>query len=177
MDDQRVAGPNMQLSRQTMDVIAKDMAKALAQVGEHHGMRFRLGEISFTNQNFTAKIEGVVLGGQDADAQRYDQEKLLMNLPPLNAVFRMGPAEYTPLGLKSRGKNRVILKRQSDNAIVLAPITMVARTVGPIMDFPEYKKQVEDLFCVSDDRIEAHLRHFYESGFTPGHAVMHLRGL
>lgn len=120
-------------SKPNLNVIRADIDRALAAVGAKHGIGLKIGNIRFTNDTFSTKLEAVVLTADTATedvtfakyAADYKRYAPLYGYPIalLNSgqVTHAGKS-YTILGYNSRGKRYPIIARNvADGKIYKLP--------------------------------------------------------
>ncbi len=92
--------------------VRADLNDALKSVGEKHGLTFDIGTISYLDDHFTAKIQGVKIGGKSVEARYYEEAADLLRLPPLGTEFTLKGGRYATKGLNKTGT--VIITRVKD---------------------------------------------------------------
>jgi hypothetical protein len=93
--------------------VRADLNDALKSVGEKHGLTFDIGSISYLDDRFTAKMQGVKIGGKSVEAHRYEDAAAALNLPPLGTEFTLKGEKYVTKGLNKTGTS-VIITRTKD---------------------------------------------------------------
>jgi hypothetical protein len=93
--------------------VRADLNDALKSVGEKHGLTFDIGTISYLDDHFTAKIQGVKIGGKSVEARYYEEAADLLKLPPLGTEFTLKGEKYVTKGLNKTGTS-VIITRTKD---------------------------------------------------------------
>lgn len=111
--------------------VRADLSDALKSVGEKHGLTFDIGSISYLGDHFTAKVQGVKIGGKSAEAHRYEEAAATLNLPPLGTEFTLKDERYATKGLNRTGT--VIITRTKDQKDFVCKTSFFSE--------PSFKKQ------------------------------------
>jgi len=77
------------------------LEKALKVVEEEFGMEIRVKSISYGEDNFHCKIEGLEVGAESAEAKCY-RRMATSDIPPLGSKILLQGTEFTVLGWKRR---------------------------------------------------------------------------
>jgi hypothetical protein len=101
------------MSPEFLKKVRADLNAALKSVGEKHGLTFDIGSISYRDDHFTTKLQGVKVGGKPAEAHRYEEAAALLKLPPLGTEFTLKGEKYATKGLNKTGTS-VIITRTKD---------------------------------------------------------------
>ena len=115
------------LNRDLLSKLRPDIDKALATVANTHGMRLKTGKCTFDPDggNFTLIVEGVVKGGLDKEAARYDAlRSLYPKLPPLGSKFDHEGRTYKIVGIN---KTRTKIVTEHGTKQFLVPRDLVER--------------------------------------------------
>ena len=115
------------LSRDDLSKLRANIEKALATVATTHGVRLKTGKCTFDpdSGNFTLAVEGVVKGGLDKEAARYNALRMLHpKLPPLGSKFDHNGKTY-----KIAGANKTCTKIFAEHGArqYLVPRALVER--------------------------------------------------
>ncbi len=97
----------MTLEKDQLKAIRDSINDALRAVMLEHGLaRLEAKNCTFSTEagRFSFKVDGLVNGGVDADAERYQMYVDDMKLPPRGTVFRAGEKRYTITGMTKGGK-------------------------------------------------------------------------
>ena len=106
-----------QFDRQTLRALRVDLDAAMASIASKYGIQLNAGNISYTAETATIKVQAGVISksGQvvTKDAQAFNQYKRLVGLGNLNIgdAINIQGKEYTISGYKPRSKNAVIVQR------------------------------------------------------------------
>lgn len=87
-----------------------DLNAAMKKLESKYGVTLQCGRGTYTHENFSIKVEGVLEGGLDKDAQRYEHYRSMYKLPKLLTVYTERGVKYRIIGLTSRDK--VIVENQ-----------------------------------------------------------------
>jgi hypothetical protein len=91
------------ITREKLQLIRKDMDKALEEVAKKHGLKkLAAGNATFLKSSFTIKVEGILEGGESPEEQLYNMYVDIMKLPPLHTKFTEQGREYEIVGMNSR---------------------------------------------------------------------------
>jgi len=95
--------------KQVLGVLRSDIDAALLVIAKKHGVeKLHLGSCTYSRAgSFTFKLEGVMDGGLDKDAERY-KESTWLGLPPLASEVKINGALYRAVGLNTTG-SKVIM--------------------------------------------------------------------
>ena len=106
-----------QFDRQTLRALRVDLDAAMASIAAKYGIQLNAGNISYTAETATIKVQAGVISksGQvvTKEAQAFNQYKRLVGLGNLNIgdAINIQGKEYTISGYKPRSKNAVIVQR------------------------------------------------------------------
>ena len=106
-----------QFDRQTLRALRVDLDAAMASIASKYGIQLNAGNISYTAETATIKVQAGVINksGQvvTKDAQAFNQYKRLVGLGNLNIgdAINIQGKEYTISGYKPRSKNAVLVQR------------------------------------------------------------------
>ena len=106
-----------QFDRQTLRALRVDLDTAMASIAAKYGIQLNAGNISYTAETATIKVQAGVINksGQvvTKDAQAFNQYKRLVGLGNLNIgdAINIQGKEYTISGYKPRSKNAVLVQR------------------------------------------------------------------
>lgn len=106
-----------QFDRQTLRALRVDLDAAMATIASKYGIQLNAGNISYTAETATIKVQAGVISksGQvmTKEAQAFNQYKRLVGLGNLNIgdAINIQGKEYTISGYKPRSKNAVIVQR------------------------------------------------------------------
>ena len=110
---------------------------ALAKVAAEHGISISAGNISFTAETATIKLNAGVIGSGGVavtkEAQAFDQYKNLVGLGSLNVgdAISIQGADYTISGYKPRSKRSpVVVTKVSNGSSYKVSVDMVKRYNG-----------------------------------------------
>lgn len=99
----------MAITRDDLRDIRNDINAALASVAAKHGLRtLAAGNASFTGDAFTIKLDGIKEGGLSKEAQRYQQYRAALNLPPLKSTIEFRSRQYRVEGMNTTGSKVMI---------------------------------------------------------------------
>lgn len=120
----------MTITKELLKTLRVDMDAALAAVAEKHGVSLKVGNCTFSADTFTFKVEGIAEGGVTKEAAYYEMmAKFDKELPPLNAVVKVCGQLFNVVGMRSRGKNTMVIKRVTDGKIFVASAMSVKNGV------------------------------------------------
>jgi hypothetical protein len=94
------------LDKDLLRKLRPDIDKALATVASNHGVTLKTGKCTFDpdSGNFQLAVEGVVKGGLDKEAARYNALRALHpKLPPLFSEFDHQGKTYRIVGSNTTG--------------------------------------------------------------------------
>lgn len=115
----------MSITVAKLNAIRADINAALVAVAEKHELRELVaGKFTHGSDHFTFKLDGVVLGGLDADAERYVRYQTALRLPPLNSLVEYGGEQYHTTGLNPLG-SKVFATRLSNGRTYTVPLSAV----------------------------------------------------
>ena len=106
-----------QFDRQTLRALRVDLDAAMATIASKYGIQLNAGNISYTAETATIKVQAGVISksGQvmTKEAQAFNQYKRLVGLGNLNIgdAINIQGKEYTISGYKPRSKNAVLVQR------------------------------------------------------------------
>ena len=106
-----------QFDRQTLRALRVDLDAAMASIAAKYGIQLNAGNISYTAETATIKVQAGVISksGQvmTKEAQAFNQYKRLVGLGNLNIgdAINIQGKEYTISGYKPRSKNAVLVQR------------------------------------------------------------------
>ena len=106
-----------QFDRQTLRALRVDLDAAMASIASKYGIQLNAGNISYTAETATIKVQAGVISksGQvvTKEAQAFNQYKRLVGLGNLNIgdAINIQGKEYTISGYKPRSKNAVLVQR------------------------------------------------------------------
>ena len=106
-----------QFDRQTLRALRVDLDAAMATIASKYGIQLNAGNISYTAETATIKVQAGVISkrGQvvTKEAQAFNQDKRLVGLGNLNIgdAINIQGKEYTISGYKPRSKNAVLVQR------------------------------------------------------------------
>jgi hypothetical protein len=106
-----------QFDRQSLRALRVDLDQAMATIASKYGIQLSAGNISFTSETATIKVQaGVVKNGTvvTKEAKDFDRYKSLVGLGSLNVgdSINIQGKEYTISGYKPRSKNAVTVHRE-----------------------------------------------------------------
>jgi len=106
-----------QFDRQSLRALRVDLDQAMATIASKYGIQLSAGNISFTSETATIKVQaGVVKNGTvvTKEAKDFDRYKSLVGLGSLNVgdSINIQGKEYTISGYKPRSKNAVTVQRE-----------------------------------------------------------------
>lgn len=135
------------ITRATLKVLREDINQALASVGKKHNLKLEAGHISFTESHLTLKVEGTVVGAKSRDAELYERSAALNKLPPLDTEITLQGKVFIVRGMKSRGRNCVMIDRKSDGKGYVCDIDTILRAVpkAPTMTLTEFVAEANRL--------------------------------
>jgi len=90
------------------------MEEAMVTIGETFGMSIRVKAISYGDDDFRCKIEGLSKGAESLDARCYRQRAEFEGLPPLGSRILLQDKEFTITGWKKRASKYPILVESSE---------------------------------------------------------------
>lgn len=91
------------ITRDILKAIRGDIDAALAAVGEKHGVILKAGNASFSEANFTFKLEGTIKGGVSKIEFDYiAYSAVYPNLPPLHSTIIHAGKSFKVCGWKGR---------------------------------------------------------------------------
>ena len=107
-------------TKDNLPMLRIDIDRALKEIGEKWGVSMKMGNIRFTDQSFSGKIEAALAdatqGGDPREAKwaaDYKRYAALYEMPP-NMVGKpvvFNGSEFTLLGYNTRGKTYPIMAR------------------------------------------------------------------
>jgi len=99
------------LTKETLRIIAKDMAEHLTIIGKERGITFSMGTFSYDPlvSNFSVKVKGVMKGGKTREETLYEQNYIPLGLPKINTVFEFQGSKYKIIGYRPRARKQPIL--------------------------------------------------------------------
>ena len=109
----------MKITPAVLKSLRTEIDAAVAEVAKRHGITFKTGSASYTENRFTFKLEGSVIGAQSVDAERYERSRAMLSLPALGTGFRSGNRSYKTAGLNSTGSK--VLCTRDDGRDYLIP--------------------------------------------------------
>jgi hypothetical protein len=103
-----------QFDRQSLRALRVDLDQAMATIASKYGIQLSAGNISFTSETATIKVQaGVVKNGTvvTKEAKDFDRYKGLVGLGSLNVgdTIQLQGKEYTISGYKPRSKKAPVL--------------------------------------------------------------------
>jgi hypothetical protein len=112
-------------TKQNLGQVREDLNKALEQVAKKHGIVLNVGNISYRDESFTAKLIALIPSensNKEAGASRGSEVKwevafkknaFLFGLKPedLGKKVKHGSKEYTIVGMRPRARLPLVLKR------------------------------------------------------------------
>ena len=107
-----------QFDRQTLRALRVDLDAAMASIASKYGIQLNAGNISYTAETATIKVQAGVINksGQvvTKDAQAFNKYKRLVGLGNLNVgdTINIQGKSYTISGYKPRSKNAVLVQRE-----------------------------------------------------------------
>jgi len=106
-----------QFDRQSLRALRVDLDQAMATIASKYGIQLSAGNISFTSETATIKVQaGVVKNGTvvTKEAKDFDRYKSLVGLGSLNVgdSINIQGKEYTISGYKPRSKSAVTVQRE-----------------------------------------------------------------
>ena len=106
-----------QFDRQSLRALRVDLDQAMATIASKYGIQLSAGNISFTSETATIKVQaGVVKNGTvvTKEAKDFDRYKSLVGLGSLNVgdSINIQGKEYTISGYKPRSKSAVVVQRE-----------------------------------------------------------------
>ena len=123
------------IDRKLLRKLRDSIDKAIADLGEEHGVILETGNATFSDNNFTLKIEGSqMVGGnvmtKEATAYRMNMMHEQTGLE-LFEVFPYNKMQFKVTGYKTRAKKRPILCHNlTTGADHVFPTSLVKRLVG-----------------------------------------------
>lgn len=114
----------MTITKDFLRQVRADIDAALVSVAKKNGLAsLKAANCTYGPGNFKFNVEGVVEGGLDKDAERYQQCVKLLNLPPLGADLTIAGKRYKTSGLNNPC-SKVIVTRD-DGKRFLYPVEVV----------------------------------------------------
>ena len=124
-------------NRPALKSLRVSLDAALAKVAAEHGISISAGNISFTAETATIKLNAGVIGAGGVavtkEAQAFDQYKNLVGLGSLNVgdAISIQGADYTISGYKPRSKRSpVVVTKVSNGSSYKVSVDMVKRYNG-----------------------------------------------
>ena len=119
-------------TRQLLQTLRPEINAALAVIATKHGLKsLHCGNATFSSGgSFVFKLEGVLAGGLDKDAERYANSMAMLKLPPLGTSFSAGGKSYKTVGLNTTG-SKVVIER-ADGKRFLQATDVVSRLCAPL---------------------------------------------
>ena len=124
-------------NRPALKSLRVSLDAALAKVAAEHGISISAGNISFTAETATIKLNAGVIGSGGVavtkEAQAFDQYKNLVGLGSLNVgdAISIQGADYTISGYKPRSKRSpVVVTKVSNGSSYKVSVDMVKRYNG-----------------------------------------------
>lgn len=177
----------MQFTRENLKTLRTEIDAALLAIAQKHGFTMGIGSINFFADRFTCKIEARVVGAESEEVVRYRQNAVFYRLPELNSEVKLGCDIFLVRGMKSRGKNNILIERQRDGKSFVCPHTEIQLKVAPSMTLADFTTAVNALQKAEVDRInaqpgklfgaayhaypEAMLAYYHKTGMTPQEAI------
>lgn len=143
------------ITREMLNALRGDLEAALAPIAQKYGLTLETGHATYSANRFSMKIEGVLQGSKSEEAERYEASAKWMRLPPLGSEVTVSGEKFVTKGLKSRGKNTVIIERVRDGKEFVCPVASVAIKSAPTMSLTEFTKAVNDLSRAECERLNA----------------------
>lgn len=181
----------MHFNSSSLDLLRIRIDAALLPIARKFGITLQTGNISYLDTRFTIKLEGAQIGAKTKEQDLYDRNFNLMKLPARDSEFEREGCLYIVRGLKSRGKNRVLIERKQDNKVFVCPLSFIPRTTpNPVLPLAEFIKAVNDLDKAECDGINAGkplfwaehiplpeviLKDYHAKGLTPEETILSIR--
>lgn len=109
-----------QIDKVMLSALRHDLDAALIAIAEKHGLTLKVGNISFTERTFVAKVEGALLNADgsatDRRAEDFKRYAHMFGLEPewLGRTFKWGGREFKVAGLNTKGKTMPVIGERAD---------------------------------------------------------------
>lgn len=135
-----------EISRDLIRKIEKDVDAVLVEIARKHGLSsLKCSGAMFNVENFTLKVQGVVDGGLDESAKRYEDNCQRMHLPVLGTWFNWGGSKkYQIVGMTSgwsvlaRGENDKVYRFKPS---MINPVNVEVKTFDVLADYEKRRKE------------------------------------
>ena len=97
-----------------LDILRHEIQEALADVEARHGVRFKLGSMTYNQTYFRATLECNVKGTLTREQQEYDRKAAYHNLPPRGAAVKCEGKVYEIIEWKTRSSKYPIILKDLD---------------------------------------------------------------
>lgn len=122
----------MAISKDLLHTLRPQIDAALQQVAAANGLQsLKAGSISYTADNFTMKVIGIVAGGLSREAQDYDALRLYTpSLPARGALFIWGRDQFAITGIR---RSKVTAVKQSTGKAYTIRLDDLERKFSPMV--------------------------------------------
>ena len=122
--------------RPSLKFLRGEIDTALKAVADKHDIVLKLGNISFSGNNASMKVEASVKNASGEvitkEAEDFKRQAMFYGLEPsdLGKTVTMRGQKYTICGLKPKSTKYPILAKRGDGAVVKVPLDMIKRALG-----------------------------------------------
>lgn len=126
----------MKFTKQNLPEVRADIAAALKQVGDKHGIALSIGHVSYTEDTFSTKLSAVSSNVTDNDG---DSENVKWKSNFLRTAFKYGlkPSDldkqvtigcitYTIVGARPKAQKPIVLQRPDGSFVAFASAPVVS---------------------------------------------------
>jgi hypothetical protein len=120
----------MRFNKSNLKTIRADVAAALAAVESKHDVKFSLGNIRFSDNDFRCKLEcfsAATGNSTDIDRQKFESKCWMFDVPKssFGKTFKSGRKTYTITGLNTRAHKYPIQATDSRGNRYKFPVSML----------------------------------------------------
>lgn len=126
----------MKFTKDCFPAIRADLAAALKQVGDKHGIALSIGNISFTENTFSTKLSAVsgTVGDNDGDVANVKWRssflrsafKYGLTAADLDRQVTIGSVTYTIAGARPKAQKPIVLQRPDGSFIAASALSVRA---------------------------------------------------
>lgn len=171
----------MQFNKPALEKVRADIEQALASVAAKHGIQLTLGNIRFSMDRFTAKIEGQAQGALSREEENYDRHRERLGLPPRGTEVTSGKKPYTITGMSPRGKV-IVSSMGVEYTMTIPSILSIAKSAGnqeqtPSMDLDKFVAATNEIWQQGQSMQlrttlpPSMLEFYHRQGYTPAATV------
>lgn len=118
------------------------MTEALSLIEKDFGVKFAVGNASYTLANVTFKVTGSEIAAdgtvKSPDVDKYNQYKGIYGLPDIGTTFRSGGREFKIVGFKPKSPRFPVLATSADGRTYkFAVESVTGKGRSPFADFPQ----------------------------------------